>query len=62
MTSGPNAMRGAVRAARDRFHREFLERLPVLERLYLDGLMATADAPEGIAAFVARRPARWRHA
>jgi len=31
-----------------------------LERLYLDELMATADAHEGLAAFLAKRPPRWQ--
>jgi cyclohexa-1,5-dienecarbonyl-CoA hydratase len=34
--------------------------LPKLERLYLDDLMRTADAVEGIAAFIERRPPKWK--
>lgn len=49
----------AVRAARDlpaaAAHRE-------LDRLYLDDLMRTHDAHEGLGAFVEKRPARWKHA
>ena len=51
--------KGAVRAARG---------LPVAEahrtlhRLYLDELMATADAEEGLQAFVEKRAPRWSHA
>jgi len=52
----------AVRAARDGFHRAFLERIEAVERLYLDELMATADAVEGITSFLAKRPPRWTHA
>jgi enoyl-CoA hydratase/carnithine racemase len=37
-------------------------RLGRLEHLYLDELMATADAREGIAAFLDRRPPRWSDA
>jgi cyclohexa-1,5-dienecarbonyl-CoA hydratase len=33
-----------------------------LERQYLDRLMRTHDASEGIAAFIERRPPQWRHA
>ena len=51
----------AVRAARDGFHRTFLERIEALERLYLDELMATKDAVEGIVSFCEKRPARWVH-
>jgi cyclohexa-1,5-dienecarbonyl-CoA hydratase len=50
----------AVRAARSEFHREFAERLTELERIYLDGLMATPDAREGIDAFLEKREPRWR--
>jgi enoyl-CoA hydratase/carnithine racemase len=35
--------------------------LPKLERLYLDDLMRTHDAAEGIDAFLARRPPVWRN-
>ena len=35
------------------------ERLARLEKLYLGELMGTADAREGIAAFLDRRPPRW---
>ncbi|MHC5018713.1 MAG: enoyl-CoA hydratase/isomerase family protein [Planctomycetota bacterium] len=52
----------ATRAARDQFNRNFLERIDALERLYLDDLMGTHDAVEGIAAFCAKRKPEWRHA
>lgn len=35
--------------------------LPAVERLYLQDLMATADAHEGIAAFMEKRPPVWCH-
>lgn len=35
--------------------------LPALERLYLDELMASADAREGLAAFLDKRAAVWTH-
>ena len=34
--------------------------LPLAERLYLDDLLQTADAAEGVEAFLAKRPARWK--
>jgi cyclohexa-1,5-dienecarbonyl-CoA hydratase len=37
------------------------EGLPAVEQLYLEGLMATADAVEGVAAFMDRRSPVWRH-
>jgi len=36
-------------------------RLAEVERLYLDRLMQTRDANEGLAAFLARRPPQWEH-
>ena len=52
----------AARAVREGT-RQHLERvLPALERLYLDRLMRTHDAVEGIEAFLAKRPPVWSHA
>ncbi len=34
-------------------------RLAEVERLYLDELMSTRDAVEGLEAFLAKRPAQW---
>jgi cyclohexa-1,5-dienecarbonyl-CoA hydratase len=56
--SGPS-LRFAERAARLELARVLGSALPELERLYLDELMATPDANEGIAAFLERRPPRW---
>jgi cyclohexa-1,5-dienecarbonyl-CoA hydratase len=36
--------------------------LEAVEQLYLDGLMATEDAGEGVAAFLEKRTPVWRHA
>jgi cyclohexa-1,5-dienecarbonyl-CoA hydratase len=54
------ALRHAVRAARLRFHREFLRDLEETERIYLDGVMRTEDAIEGIEAFLQKRRAVWK--
>jgi cyclohexa-1,5-dienecarbonyl-CoA hydratase len=35
--------------------------LPAVERLYLDELMATEDAHEGVASFIEKRSPNWRH-
>ena len=55
------SLRLAVRAARDAFLDRVLPRLDAVERLYLDDLMQTRDAVEGLDAFLARRPARWEN-
>lgn len=54
-------LRHAVLAGRQLLRRALDEELPRLERLYLDELMATADAREGIDAFLHRRPPAWSH-
>ncbi len=53
------AVRFATRAARAAFAEALGARLDRLEKLYLSELMATADAKEGIAAFLARRAPVW---
>ncbi len=53
------ALRHAVAGARLRLRHDAATLLPQLERLYLEGLMQTADAREGVAAFLARRPPLW---
>lgn len=57
-----SSLRFAVRAARLDFDRRLHEDLPEVERLYVDELMKTADAVEGIAAFLEKRRPTWRNA
>lgn len=57
-----SSLRFAVRAARAALRARVAAELPHIEQLYLDGLMSTADAVEGLTAFVERRPATWRDA
>ena len=53
------SMRFAVRAARGEFVRRMCDRLDEVEALYLNELMATNDAVEGLNAFLEKRPAKW---
>ncbi len=54
------ALSRAVRAARLRWNAEFLKDLAAVERIYLYDLMKTADAREGIEAFLAKRKPVWK--
>jgi len=57
------ALRFAVQAARAMVVRAVEEDLPHCEQRYLEGLMSSADAVEGIRAFLEKREPRWqRHA
>jgi len=53
------SLRFAVRALRVGFARRFRNELAEVERLYLDELMATSDANEGLRAFLEKRKPVW---
>jgi cyclohexa-1,5-dienecarbonyl-CoA hydratase len=57
-----SSLRFAVRAARHRFHRRVQEDLEQVEKLYLEELMETGDAVEGIASFLEKRKPVWKNA
>jgi cyclohexa-1,5-dienecarbonyl-CoA hydratase len=56
------ALACAVAAVRAPLIRELRARLQEVETLYLERLMKTHDANEGLAAFLARRAPSWKHA
>ncbi len=55
------ALRRAARAARLDLAERVRAKLARVEQLYLEDLMSTRDAVEGVKAFLAKRPARWEH-
>lgn len=62
LRSSDAALRHARRAlALGRAGRADGDRLAAVERLYLDDLMATEDAAEGLRSFMERRAPAWRH-
>ncbi len=54
-----SSLRFAVRAARFDYVERIRRKLAEVERLYLEELMATRDAVEGLNAFLAKRPPVW---
>ena len=56
-----SSLRFAVQAARIDYVARVKNKLKAVERLYLDELMTTHDAVEGLEAFIAKRPAQWKH-
>ena len=58
-TCSASSLRFAEQAVRGGLYELIESRLPKLERIYLDDLMATEDANEGIAAFLQKRRPVW---
>ncbi|MGQ9583184.1 MAG: enoyl-CoA hydratase/isomerase family protein [Thermoplasmatota archaeon] len=50
----------AKRAMRGALGKTYSEAIPAIEELYLEKLMATEDASEGLAAFIGKRKPAWR--
>jgi cyclohexa-1,5-dienecarbonyl-CoA hydratase len=59
LAKSATALRFAVQAARAHFHASLLAQLDAVERLYLDQLMRTPDATEGVRAFLEKRKPRF---
>ena len=60
-TKSASSLRHAVQAARIDYVARVKAKLASVERIYLDELMTTHDAVEGLDAFIAKRPAQWMH-
>ena len=57
-----SSLRMGVRAARMVFNETLRQKLPAVQKLYLEELMETADANEGIGSFLEKRKPAWKHA
>ena len=57
-----SSLRFAVRAARVGFEERVRKELAEIERLFLEELIATSDAREGLAAFLEKREPGWKNA
>jgi len=56
-----SSLRYAIKAARCDYAARVRAKIEVVERLYLDELMKTHDAIEGLRAFMSKRAAQWQH-
>jgi cyclohexa-1,5-dienecarbonyl-CoA hydratase len=56
-----SSLRYAIKAARSDYAARARNKIKSVERLYLDELMKTHDAVEGLEAFVAKRAVQWQH-
>jgi cyclohexa-1,5-dienecarbonyl-CoA hydratase len=56
-----SSLRLAVKAARFDYAARIKTKIAAVERMYLDELMKTHDAVEGLNAFLGKRAAQWQH-
>ena len=56
-----SSLRSAVKAARSDYAARVAAKIGTVERIYLDELMNTHDAVEGLKAFLGKRAAQWQH-
>jgi cyclohexa-1,5-dienecarbonyl-CoA hydratase len=61
LTKSASSLRYAVRAARSNFNCVLRDNLKILEMLYLNKLMGTNDANEGINSFLEKRKPLWQN-
>ena len=59
VTKSASSLRLAVQAARKGVIGDFKRKLSAVEELYLEQLMKTGDAEEGLKAFLEKRPPKW---
>ena len=60
-TKSASSLAWAVDVVRESFVPQVERRIAHVERVYLNHLMQTHDANEGLAAFLAKRPPKWEH-
>lgn len=60
-TKSASSLRFAVKAARFDFAARVRAKIEQVERIYLEELMKSKDALEGLKAFVEKRAAQWQH-
>lgn len=56
-----SSLKFASRAARQEFNTKLMGRLKTMEAVYVNELMATHDANEGIGSFLEKRPPAWKN-
>ena len=62
LSKSASSLRMAQRAVRRDFGERFRREIAEVERMYVEELMATADANEGLNAFLAKREPQWKNA
>jgi cyclohexa-1,5-dienecarbonyl-CoA hydratase len=56
-----SSLRSAIKAARSDYAARVAAKIGTVERIYLDELMNTHDAVEGLEAFLGKRAVQWQH-